>query len=69
MKKLIKITAVILIVAIAAVCVVMPYFSVSAVEGKLNYLLLGDSIAFGAGIVNPDEACFTTTNCCAIVAW
>ena len=58
MKKLIKIIAVILTVAIAAVCVVMPYFNVSAVEGKLNYLLLGDSIAFGAGIVNPDEACY-----------
>lgn len=58
MKKLIKIIAIILTVAIASVCVVMPFFSVSAEEGKLNYLLLGDSIGFGAGIVNPDEACY-----------
>lgn len=58
MKKLIRTVAVILTVAIASVCVVMPYFNASAEEGKLNYLLLGDSIAFGAGIVNPDEACY-----------
>lgn len=58
MKKLIKIIAVILAVAIALTVAVMPLFSVSAEEGKLNYLLLGDSIGFGAGIVNPDEACY-----------
>lgn len=27
-------------------------------EKKLNYLLLGDSIARGAGVLNPDEACY-----------
>lgn len=27
-------------------------------EDSLNYLLLGDSIARGAGVLNPDEACF-----------
>lgn len=27
-------------------------------NGKLNYLLLGDSIARGAGVLNPDEACY-----------
>lgn len=58
MKRLIKLTAVILAVVIALPIAVMPFFSVSAEEGKLNYLILGDSIGFGAGIVNPDEACY-----------
>ena len=58
MKKLIKIIAVILTVAVALPLAALPYFNASAEEGKLNYLLLGDSIAFGAGIVNPDEACY-----------
>ncbi len=27
-------------------------------KDKLNYLLLGDSIAVGSGLLNPDEACY-----------
>lgn len=30
----------------------------SADGEKLNYVLLGDSIAHGAGVLNPDEACY-----------
>lgn len=54
MKKFSKILAVFLALIIAA----LPLVGVSAEEEKLNYLLLGDSIAFGAGIVNPDESCY-----------
>lgn len=32
--------------------------AVSAEEAPLNYVLLGDSIARGAGVLNPDEACY-----------
>lgn len=54
MKKISKILALILALVIAVIPVVSGY----ANEEKLNYLLLGDSIGFGAGIVNPDEACY-----------
>ncbi len=53
MKKLTKILALILALILAA----MPLAS-AATPKKLNYLILGDSIGFGAGIVNPDEACY-----------
>lgn len=55
MKKLVKIIAVVL-TAVIALSVIMPA-TVSA-DGKLNYLVLGDSIGVGAGIVNPGEACY-----------
>ncbi|MBQ2903172.1 MAG: hypothetical protein IJE48_02120 [Clostridia bacterium] len=55
MKKLIKIIAVTLI-AVFALSALMPA-TVSA-GGKLNYVVLGDSIGFGAGVVNPGEACY-----------
>lgn len=55
MKKFIKIIAVIL-TAVIALSAIMPA-TVSA-GGKLNYLVLGDSIGVGAGIVNSDEACY-----------
>lgn len=32
--------------------------SAYAQEKKLNYVVLGDSIAYGAGVYNSDEACF-----------
>jgi len=32
--------------------------SAFAEEKKLNYVVLGDSIAYGAGVYNSDEACF-----------
>ncbi len=53
MKKITKILALILALILAA----MPLASAAAPK-KLNYLILGDSIGFGAGIVNPDEACY-----------
>lgn len=55
MKKFIKIIAVILAVT-AAISVILP--STVSAGGKLNYLVIGDSIGFGAGIINPDEACY-----------
>lgn len=55
MKKLIKIIAVVLTVVIALSSVMTA--TVSA-EGKLNYVVLGDSIGFGAGVVNSSEACY-----------
>lgn len=30
----------------------------TATSDKLNYLLLGDSIAVGSGLLNPDDACY-----------
>jgi len=51
MKKLISVLlAVVMLISVFTV-------SVSAKE-PLNYLLLGDSIARGAGVLNPDEACY-----------
>lgn len=48
--------------AISLLLVFSLVFSVSAFaagkEKKLNYVLLGDSIARGAGVLNPDEACY-----------
>ncbi|MCR5522323.1 MAG: hypothetical protein K6F64_01615 [Clostridia bacterium] len=49
-KKLSAIFMVIVIIACSA--------SVMASAKKLNYLLLGDSIAFGQGILNSGEACY-----------
>ena len=54
MKIITKATAVILILIIALI----PLTAVSAADEKLNYLILGDSIGVGAGIINPDEACY-----------
>lgn len=55
MKKTIKLISLILAV-ILAVSLLLP--STAFASKKLNYLVLGDSIGFGAGIVNPDEACY-----------
>lgn len=52
MKK--KITAVILSV-IVLLSAVIPAF---ASDGALKYVVLGDSIGYGAGVLNSDEACF-----------
>lgn len=54
MKKTVKIISLILAVIIAA----LPFTCSFATEKKLNYVVIGDSIGFGAGIVNPDEACY-----------
>ena len=54
MKKLI---ALILCAALAAGCC-MPAFAGNATAPRLRYVLLGDSIAEGYGIMNPDEACY-----------
>lgn len=54
MKNFRKIIAVML-----AVVMCFSIFAISAsAEEKLNYLVLGDSIAEGFGVVNRDEACF-----------
>lgn len=54
--KLKKITAVILS---AVICVCMFSFSASAADAdKKNYLVIGDSIAEGFGISNPDESAY-----------
>ncbi len=53
MKRITKLTAFILALIIALIPL-----TVSAAEKKLNYLVLGDSIGVGAGIVNPYEACY-----------
>ncbi len=49
-----KALSVILAVILTA-CVCVPAFASSK---KLNYVLLGDSIAFGSGIANPGDACY-----------
>lgn len=33
-------------------------FNASAEESKIGYLVLGDSIAYGSGLKNPEEACY-----------
>ncbi len=43
---------------LALIVALVPLSASAASEKKLNYLVLGDSIGFGAGIVNPDEACY-----------
>lgn len=55
MKKPVKLISLILVIVLA-VSVLLP--STAFASGKLNYLVLGDSIGFGAGIINPDEACY-----------
>lgn len=52
MKKLLSIILAMLI--LFSLCVI----GASADEEKLNYLLLGDSIAHGAGVLNNNEACY-----------
>lgn len=56
MKKIISITAVILVAAV--IFSVLVPVTVSASEGSKNYLVLGDSIGVGAGVINPDEASY-----------
>lgn len=52
MKKVISI--ILAMVMLLSVCII----GVSADNEKLNYLLLGDSIAHGAGILNNQDACY-----------
>lgn len=56
MKKSISILALILVSAVLF-SVLVPV-TVSASESSLNYLVLGDSIGVGAGVVNPSEASY-----------
>lgn len=53
------------IISVIIACILAASVSFSAFSDyeqknadSLNYLLLGDSIARGAGVLNPDEACF-----------
>lgn len=55
-KKFISIIALILVAAV--VFSVLAPVTVTASESSLNYLVLGDSIGVGAGVVNPGEASF-----------
>ena len=43
---------------IIAVALLFTVFSATASAKTLNYLLLGDSIAYGQGIVNSNDACY-----------
>lgn len=55
MKKSYKIVSIIISITIVLGCC----FGVSfAADEKLNYVLLGDSIAKGSGLTNSDDACF-----------
>ncbi len=54
MKFFRKITAVVLSLIMAA-AVMIPAF---AADEALKYVVLGDSIGYGAGVLNSDEACF-----------
>lgn len=56
MKKFISILALILVSAVLF-SVLVPV-TVFASESSLNYLVLGDSIGVGAGVINPDEASY-----------
>ncbi|MCQ2463483.1 MAG: SGNH/GDSL hydrolase family protein [Clostridia bacterium] len=49
-----KVIALLIALIIAAGCVSVAF----AADKPLNYVLLGDSIAWGAGVYNSDEACF-----------
>ncbi len=55
MKKLSRITAIIMAVAIVLTCFAVPSF---AAGKKKSYLLIGDSIAVGAGLANSQDACY-----------
>ena len=41
-----------------SLCFVMFSVFASAEEDELNYLVIGDSIAEGFGLKNPEEACY-----------
>ncbi len=56
MKKIIK-TVALLLVAAVLFSVLVPV-TVLASEGSKNYLVLGDSIGVGAGVINPNEASY-----------
>lgn len=56
MKKAIKIIALTVAVCIAYAIVVPS--SVHASQEAANYLVIGDSIGVGAGVINPDEASY-----------
>lgn len=56
MKKFLKITALILVAAV--IFSVLVPVTVSASEESPDYLVLGDSIGVGAGVVNPAEASY-----------
>ena len=54
MKKFLSVISVLLVISL-----LLPVSAFAAQkEEKLNYVLLGDSIARGAGVLNPDEACY-----------
>lgn len=43
---------------ILSALILLSCFSVSSMAGNYNYVVLGDSIAFGSGLVNPLDACY-----------
>ncbi len=52
MKKLISVVLAIIMAVSVCVCVF------AAEDEPLNYVVIGDSIAFGAGVYNSEEACY-----------
>lgn len=52
MKKLLSVISVILVFSL------LFSFVGYCTDDKLNYLVIGDSIGRGAGVLNPDEACY-----------
>lgn len=53
MKKVLSLISLVLVFSM------LLSFSAFAAQGeKLNYVVIGDSIARGAGVLNPDEACY-----------
>ena len=54
MKKFLSVISVLLVISL-----LLPVSAFAAQKKEpLNYVLLGDSIARGAGVLNPDEACY-----------
>lgn len=53
MKKLLSVISICLVFSM-----LFSFTAIAAEDEKLNYVLLGDSIARGAGVLNPDEACY-----------
>lgn len=53
--KISKKLLVMVLAVIIAFSAIVPAF---AADEKLNYVVLGDSIGYGAGVLNSDEACF-----------
>ena len=52
-----------LIAALLSICILLSLCSVAFAQEQIDYLLIGDSIAYGFGVVNRDEACYGKMVC------